>query len=137
MLAEDQAALDMLRAAYKPAQIHEQGKVPLSPVTPYAIPSVSSGASGTYRNSGQHSSKSYRIAVQCIGKTKSEIAKVVDATDVAFLDQQVAIAGFDTTPCRAEITANVTRDPDGGGLLYCLLTYTFTAFPIATTEETP
>lgn len=133
MLAEDQAALGMLRAAYKPAQIHEQGKVPADPTTPYAIPSVSSGAAGNYRLSAQHGSKSYRIAVQCIGKTKSEIGKVIDATESAFLDQCVPIEGFDTTPCEGEISANVTRDPDGGGLLYCLLTFTFHSFP----KETP
>lgn len=123
----------MLRAAYKPAQIHEQGKVPANPVAPYAIPSVSSGRAGNYRLSAQHGSKAYRVSVQCVGKTKAEISKVVDAAEAAFLDQRIPVDGFDTTPCESELTANVTRDPDGGGLLYCLLTFTFNAFP----KETP
>lgn len=133
MLVENEAALEMLRAAYKPAQIHEQGKVPLSPVTPYAIPSVSSGAESNRRGDAKAGSRGYRVSVQCVGESISEISKVVDASDAAFLGNRIPVAGFDTTPCVTEVATPITRDPDGGGLLYCLLTFTFVAFP----KETP
>lgn len=132
MLTEDEAALEMLRAAYKPAQVHEQGRVPPRPVTPYAIPSVSSGPTANYRG-GEHGSRGYRLAVQCFGESKGELGRIVDAVESTFLDRQVPIPGFDTTPCQAEVSTPVIRDPDGGGLLYSLLTFTFHAFP----EETP
>lgn len=132
MLTEDEAALEMLRAAYKPAQVHEQGKVPASPVTPYAVVSVSAGATGNYRLSGQHGSRGYRVAVQCFGKTKGELGRVVDAAEAAFLDRRIDLDGFDTSPCMTEVATPVVRDPDGGGSLYCLLTFTFNAYPTET-----
>lgn len=130
MKAENDAALAAFEAAWKPAQVHLIGAVPTSPVTPYAAISVSSGSAENYRLHGEHGSRSYRIVVQAVGKSVSEIGFPVDGADAAFLDKRLTIAGYDTTPAQAEVSSPIIRDPDAGGLLSCTLTYTFTAYPV-------
>lgn len=127
MKAENTAALAALKAAWNPAQVHEVGKVPATPVTPYAVPSVGSGAAGNYSLAAEHGTKSYRIAVQVFGKSVGEVGALVDVVDNTFLDKALSVPGYDTTPSAGEVSSPIIRDPDGGGLLMCLLTYTFTA----------
>lgn len=131
MKAENDAALARLEAVWNPAQVHAIGAVPVSPVTPYAAVSVSSGSAENYRLCGAHGSRSYRIVVQAVGKSISEIGNPIEAADTAFLDTKLAIAGFDTTPAQVEVSSPIIRDPDAGGLLSCTLTYTFAAYPTA------
>lgn len=123
------AALDAIRAVWLTESVHAVGKVPKLPVTPYLVGSVSTGSTENYRLSGDHGSRSYRIALQAIGKTDDEVKFAVDKAEDALLDKSLIVAGFDCTPCQPEVSSQPIRDPDGGVLLSCTLTYTFTAFP--------
>lgn len=129
MRAETDAALARYRAVWKSAQVHEAGKVPASPVTPYASVSVSAGGAGNYNNAAQHGSRSYRIVAQIVGKSVTEVALAVEGAEAAYLDQRLTIADLDTTPCLNPIATDPYRDPDAGGLLTCTLVYTFNTYP--------
>ncbi|HET6816885.1 MAG TPA: hypothetical protein VFH66_06625 [Mycobacteriales bacterium] len=123
------AALAKARAAWNAAQVHAVGKVPDNPTTPYLVGSVSSGASVSPRLSGEHGGRPYRIVWQAVGRTLDEVTFAADKADAAFLDQALSVTGQDCTLCEPEVTSPVIRDPDGGALLTCTLTYTFTAYP--------
>ena len=124
------AALATMRAAYKPAQVHEANKVPVSPTTPYAVVSVSSGAPGNAR-AGQWGSKSYRVVIQCFGKTMGELVAPCEAANAAFLNKSLQVEGWDVGPPHPEevVSSQPIRDPDGGTLLACTLIYPLHAYP--------
>lgn len=127
MKAETDAALARYRAVWKSAQVHEVGKVPGSPVTPYASLSVSAGGAENYSLAAEHGSRSYRIVVQVVGKAVTEVALAVEGAEEAFLDHRLVVTGLDCTPAENPIATDPFRDPDAGGLLTCTLVYTFTA----------
>lgn len=127
MKAHQDAAVAALLAAWPSGRVYAVGAVPASPVTPYIVLGVDGGLPGNYSLASEHGSKSYRVAVQLVGKTYGEVAAVAEKADVALLDQRLIVTGFDTTPCRVEIAPKIQRDPDGGAFLYALATYTYTA----------
>lgn len=131
MKAEADAALAAMRAAWKPLQVHEVGKVPASPVTPYAVVTASTGSPGNGNLAGQWGSKTYRVVVQAFGRTLSEIAAPVEAADVAFLNTPLIVVGQKMTPPDPAdvVSSQIIRDPDGGGLLACTVIYPITAYP--------
>lgn len=123
------AAVTRAEAVWNANQVHELGKVPSTPVTPYMVLSVSGGAAAAQRSDGTHGAKAHRIVVQCVGKTAYEVGTALDKADAAFADHALVIDGYDTTRAIAELEANITRDPDGGALLTVTQTYSFTAYP--------
>lgn len=123
-----QAAVDRLRTTLEDDRVHEPTAVPKSPTTPYALVSVTSGAAGNHRG-GVHGSRDHRLVVQVVGRTFGECGFVVDATETAFQDHRLQALALDVSPLNSEIASPVIRDPDGGALLTCTLTYTFTAYP--------
>lgn len=129
MKAETDAALARYRTVWKSAQVHEVGKVPATPVTPYAALSVSAGGGADYNLAAQHGSKAYRIVALVVGKSITEIALAVEGAEDAFLDHSLIVSGMRCTPALNPIATDPYRDPDAGGLLTCTLVYTFNAFP--------
>lgn len=123
------AVVAAAEAAWNASQIYEVGAVPTSPVTPYSVVGVSSGAMITRRLSTEAAGSGYRIAVQAVGKNASEVGFAVEKADSAFADTRLSVTGFDCSPCLVEVSSPIIRDPDGGGFLTCTLTYTFTAYP--------
>jgi len=123
------AVLATARTAWNSAQVHAVGEVPATPTTPYEVLSVSSGSAENYRLSAQHGSRTYRIAIQAVGSTATEVDAVVEKAEAAFLDVSLTVAGFDCSRCQPESSSPLIRDPDGGVLLSKTITYTFTAFP--------
>lgn len=121
------AAIAAARAAWITERVHEVGKVPATPATPYLVMSVSTGSAENYSLAAEHGSRSYRVVVQAIGASDGEVGFAVDKAESAFLDNRLTVAGFDTTPCAPEVSSQIIRDPDGGALLSMTLTYTFTA----------
>ena len=75
-----------------------------------------------HRTAGLSASRSYRAVVRSFGKSFAEVSFAAEHADAALLGQRIA-AGY--TPCRAEVASQVIRDPDGGGLLMAVRTYTF------------
>lgn len=132
MKAELAAALDAMRTGWRPTQVHEVGKVPASPVTPYAVVSVSTSSRGNVNMAGQSGSVAFRVVIQCFGKTLTEISAPIEAADAVFLSGPLAVEGWDTAPVDPSevVSSQVIRDPDGGGLLACTLIYPITAFPL-------
>jgi hypothetical protein len=131
MLAEQTAAVAALRAAWKPAQVHEQGKVPASPTTPYAVVGVTTSAPTTPNNNGQWGSKFFRVVIQFVGKSTTELSAPVEAADEAFLDKSLAVEGWDVAPPDPSdvVSSQPFRDMDAGGLLTCTVLYPMYAFP--------
>lgn len=129
MKAEVDAALARYRAVWKSAQVHEAGKVPGSPLTPYASLSVSAGGAGNYNLAAEHGSRSYRIVVQVVGKAVTEVALAVEGAEAAFLDHRLQVDDLTCTPAQNPIATDPRRDPDAGGLLTCTLVYTFNTTP--------
>ena len=124
MLAEQSAVVAKLRATWTTAgRIHNVGEVPGSPATPYLDVAVAGGTPRNYKVGSRHSSKFYRATVRAFGKNVAEVGFAFEKAEAALLDERIA-AGY--TPCRGEVATTPIRDPDGGGLLMIVRTYTFT-----------
>lgn len=118
------AALTRGRAAWNSNQVHQVGAVPASPSTPYYVVSVGSGGGDTYTlDETEPGTRPYRVAVVAVGKTAAEVGFAVEKADAAFVGHRLTP---ECTPARAEVSTPVIRDPDGGALLVCTLTYTTT-----------
>ena len=124
------AAVGALSDAMPAGRVHRPNEVPDAPVTGYAVVSVDSGATTTYR-AGSHSggSRSHRIVVQAVGRNVDEVTWVVDRAHAVFIDRALSVPELRCTPCRAEVSSPIIRDPDAGAYLSCTLTYTFTSTP--------
>ena len=123
MKAEQDATVAKLRATWTTAgRIHNVGEVPASPVTPYIDVAVDGGTPRNYKVGSRHSSKFFRATVRSFGRNVAEVAFAFEKAEAALLDERIA-AGY--SPCRGEVSTNVIRDPDGGGLLMAVRTYTF------------
>ena len=129
------AALPAGRAAWNAQQVHEVGKVPGSPTTPYNVLSVTAPGDTNPRRGGRSGSQSAWVVVQAVGKTAGEVGFAVDKADAAFLGKRLTVAGRDTRPSIRNEPSTVIRDPDAGGLLTCTLIYRFTLTPAP--EGTP
>jgi hypothetical protein len=117
------AAVTAARTAWTGGHVYRVGEVPANPATPYLVVSVDSGTARNYRKASVASSRYWRLSAQAVGDTYNEAAFAAEKAAAAFLDKRVTGS---CTPCREETAADVQRDPDGGVLMYALLTYTFT-----------
>lgn len=108
-------------------RVYSAGEVPSSPPMPYSVVSTDAGTPTGYRLSAQHGSRRWRINVQGFGRTYDECARMIERADDAFLDQELVEVDADAAPCVRDITTVPQRDPDGGGVMYALASYTFTA----------
>lgn len=129
MKAFQDAAVARYESTWLADRVHEVGAVPASPPTPYGVVSVTSGAGTHYRVGAHGGSTSRRAVVQCVGKTAGEVAFAVEKAEAAYLGHRLAVAGHACTPMRSEVSSPVIRDPDGGALLTCTLTFTFSSTP--------
>ena len=123
MKAQQDATTAALRAAWPQGWVYDVGSVPASPVTPYIDVAVTLGTPVNYRAGSRTSARTYRATVRSFGRTFGEVSFAAEKADVALLDERI---GADCSPCRAEVATSVIRDPDGGGLLMAVRTYTFT-----------
>ena len=122
MKAEQDAAKAALKAAWISGRTYDMGSVPASPVTPYQDVAVNLGTPKGDRAAGISSSRSFRAVVRSFGRSFAEVSFAAEKADAALLGQRIG-AGY--SPCRAEVSTSVIRDPDGGGLLMAVRTYTF------------
>lgn len=129
MRAENDAALERLRAVWSAGKVYAVGDAIDKDTTPYAIVSVDSGLRINYRRSSRAVNRTHRISVQVVGDTYREAAFAAEKADAAFLDHSLAVTGARATPCRDETATDLQRDPDGGVLIYGLRTYTFLTNP--------
>lgn len=123
MRTEQAAVVAKLKAAWPQGRVYDVGAVPASPITAYLDVAVASGSPVNYRHGSRHSSLTFRAVVRSFGRDVNEVAFAAEKADAALLDERIA-AGY--TPCRRELSTAVTRDPDAGGLLMTVHTYTFT-----------
>lgn len=121
MKAENDAAIAQL--ASKGVPVFPIGGVPKMQDGPYAVVGTDPGTPNNYLLAGIHGTRTYRITVQCNGDTYNEAAWVAEKADAAFLDQP--LEGVTDQNGQRELTPTIIRDPDGGGLMYGLATYTF------------
>lgn len=124
-----QAALDRLKAAWKPAQVHAPGDVPDKAVTPYAVPYLDGGRDSTMLLDGTAGTDAYRLMPMAVGKTDAEVNRAADGIQAAYRGHRLVIPGYATTPCVKESSGGIVRDPDGGGLLSKTFFFTFTVTP--------
>lgn len=120
------AAVARMVAAGAP-RVYAAGSVPSSPVYPYSVVSVGSGEPGGYNLAGQHGLKRFRVSVQAFGRTANEVTATLARAEAAFLDQAPTDVVADATRARQDIAVGPERDPDGGGVIYGLVVYVFTA----------
>lgn len=125
MTAVTDAAVSRLTTAGAP-RVYEFGKVPVSPDYPYAVVSAGIGAPMAYNNAAQHGARRHRLNVQGFGRTVNEVVRTLERADTAFLDQALTEVDEDVTPCIQDLATEPARDPDAGGVIYALVSYTFT-----------
>ena len=123
MKAEHDATVAKLKASWPTGRVYNVGEVPASPTYPYLDVVVAAGDPVNYRVAPQHSSLIYRAVVRSFGRNVSEVSFAAEKADAALLNKRVA-AGY--APCRRELATSVIRDPDAGGVLMTVHTYTFT-----------
>lgn len=121
MRAEQDATTAALRASWPGGRTYNVGEV-ASPVTPYLDVAVSLGTPVNYRAGSRTAARTYRATVRSFGRTFAEVAFAAEKADAALLDERITA---EHSPCRAEVATGVIRDPDGGGLLMAVRTYTF------------
>lgn len=117
-------AVTRLEAVWSADRVHKAGEVPTEPPTPYCVVSVDTGTPGNYRMLGVNGSRSVRVVVQCVGDDQDECLFAAEKADAAFQSAKFTATGWDIGPGRCETPASPRRDPDGGGLMYALSTYT-------------
>ena len=122
MRAEQSAVKAALVAEWPQGRTYDVGSVPASPVTPYLDVAVSLGTPVQYRAGSRTQARTFRATVRSFGRTFGEVSFAAEKADAALLDERLG-AGY--SPCRAEVATSVIRDPDGGGLLMAVRTYTF------------
>jgi hypothetical protein len=125
MKAVNDAAVSRLEDAGV-VRVFSAGEVPSSPGLPYAVVSTDAGTPNNYRLSAQHGARRWRVNVQCIGRTYDECARTAERADDAFLDQPLTEVDEAASPCVRDLGTVPERDPDAGGVLYALMSYTFT-----------
>lgn len=116
------AALSAAETAWNTGQVHKLGEVPASPVTPYLVVSVGSGSGENYTlDEEDPGTRTHRLAAQAVGRDAAEVEFAVEKADLAFIGVRLDAS---CTPCHPEASSPIIRDPDGGGLLTCTVTYT-------------
>lgn len=125
MTAVTDAAVARMTTAGAP-RVYEFGKVPASPDYPYAVVGAGVGTPMAYNNAAQHGARRYRVNVQGFGRTANEVVRTLERADTALLDQSLTEVSPDATPCIQDLSTEPDRDPDAGGVIYALVSYTFT-----------
>lgn len=125
MKAENAAAVARMQAAGA-QRVYPLGSVPTDPTLPYAVISTGAGTPGNYRMTAEHGTQLVRVNVQCFGSTYDEAARTAERADDAFLDKALTELDPDATRCVRDVATVPERDPDAGGVLYALMSYTFT-----------
>lgn len=123
MKAEHDATVAKIKATWPQGRTFDVGNVPDLPVTPYHDVAVAAGTPTNYRVAPQHSRETFRAVVRSFGRDVAEVSFAAEKADAALLNKRVA-DGY--SPCRRELASSIMRDPDGGGLLFTVHTYTFT-----------
>lgn len=113
------------------ARLYALNDVPDGPTKPYGSYTATLGRGDAYTLSAE-GIRWGRVVVQTFGNTATSALSKAEAVRAALVGTRLAITGYETTPCRAELDPVVTRDPDDSGLVGVTATYTFTA-----TKETP
>ncbi len=108
------------------SRLYGLGAVPTSPAYPYGTYSAALGRGDAYTLATE-GVRWGRVVVQTFGKTPTSALAVTEAVRAALVDARLDITGYDTSPCRAELDPQVTRDPDDNGVLVVTTTFTFTA----------
>lgn len=121
MRAEQAAVVAKIKTLQ--SRVYDVGAVPASPTTAYLDVAVAAGSPGNYRVAPQHSTETFRAVVRSFGRDVNEVAWAAEKADEALLNKRISP---DYSPCRRELATSVMRDPDGGGLLFTVHTYTFT-----------
>lgn len=127
MRALNAAAIVRLQTAGPDYRVYAVGGVPSNPPLPYTVVSADAGTPSNYRNSAQSGTRDHRVNIQCFGTTYNECARTAERADEAFLDRVLTEFDVTASPCRRDIGMPPERDPDAGGVLYALMSYTFTA----------
>lgn len=120
-------AKNRLEAVWLPDRVHLAGEVPAEPPTPYCVLSIDTGAPDNYRLLAREGTRSVRVVVQNVGDDQDECLFAAEKADEAFQGASFTATGWNVGPGRCETPASPRRDPDGGGLIYALSTYTHTA----------
>jgi hypothetical protein len=123
MKPEWDAVVTALKAAWPQGRVYYVGEVPANPVTPYQVVSIAPGDPRNYKVGSRHTAKLFRTAVQNFGRNVAEVTFAAARAETALLDERPA-AGY--SPARRETATLPVRDPDDGGLLMVVHTYTFT-----------
>lgn len=125
------AALARATSTWPDGRVYLLGEVPPSPVTPYVVLSVGSGAPSGYTLDVTHGLKLHRLVAQGFGRTIAEVGFAVEKIDAAFTDHVLTVAGSECGPMAGDerVASPVTRDPDVDGLLGCTVLLPFTVSP--------
>jgi hypothetical protein len=108
------------------ARLYPLNEVPSTPTKPYGSYSATLGRGDVYTLSAE-GIRWGRVVVQTFGNTATSALSKAEAARTALVGTRLAITGYETTPCRAELDPVVNRDPDDSGLVGVTATYTFTA----------
>jgi len=115
--------VDRLKTLGGVKRAYKVGEVPELPKAPYCVLSLDTGVPSTYTNDG--SSDTLRgLSVQIFAEDDDGVQDMAARADNAF--RGVCLTELDHEPMSIrDLATNVTRDPDGEGLLYVLHHYQF------------
>lgn len=110
------------------ARVYPVNQVPIEPQYPYAAYSASLGRGDSYTLDSREGVRWGRVVVQVFSKTDAALDAKYEQIRAALDGTSLAITGYETTPCRAELDPTpVDRDPDDAGVIGVTATFTFTA----------
>ena len=114
-------------AAASVAREYALNSVPASPTYPYGSFSATLGRGDVYLLDDSEGVRHGRIVHQAFGRTAASALDKSEAFRAVVVGVSLAITGYETTPVRAELDPQVSRDPDDAGVVGVTTTYTFTA----------
>ena len=110
------------------ARLYGINQVPAQPTYPYGTYSASLGRGDSYTADAREGVRWGRVVVQIFGKSNDSLDAKYEEIRAALVGKSLAISGYSTTPCRAELDPTPTdRDPDDSGVVGVTATFTFTA----------
>lgn len=119
-VAAKQATAGIVRA-------YDEGSVPASPAYPYQTRAVTPDRAGGYTLDSNHGFRTFRVVVRSFGRSATSALDIDAKTREVLEDERLTVAGWSCDPCRVELGSAMTRDPDDGGVISVVSTYTFTA----------
>lgn len=126
--------VDRLESVGGVLRVYAAGQVPTTPGSAYAVVSLDTGGRASSRVDGRSPNRVYRIAVQLVSQSTHGVLDLAKRADEALYDQR--LTEFDDAPfCWREIATAPMRDPDAGGAMYALHTYSFRAGPVLVADE--